>query len=260
MRTKCRPALAAALLFLSGSVSWAQQATTANSFATRPELEAQVKELKQQLGQLDPDKNEDEIKTLQYELSVAESRLADGDFQPSDALQLDVQGMPQFTGTFNLDRNRDLILPTVDPISMRGVLYSEAEEAVTDGLKVYLRDPQVRVTVTKRIAIVGGISSPGFYDIPPQSTVSQAIMLAGGPAGNAKLNQAEFRRLGDAYTDPYGNIAFTNVSLVELGVRSGDELYVPPGGSGLTTTKIIGGIATAAGLVFLFTRIFDTNR
>ncbi len=255
---KCRPALALAVLLLLPHPVTAQQASTGSKYATRADLEAQVAELKVQLAQAEQQKNLD-VKTLQYELSVAEGRLVNGDFQPSDALQLVVQGMAEFTGTFTLDRQKNLVLPTIDPISMQGVLYSEAEEAIRAGLAVYIRNPQVRVTVTKRIAIIGGIASPGFYDIPPETTVSQAIMLAGGPAGSAKLNQAEFRRLGDAYTDPYGQLAFTNVSLVELGVMSGDELYVPPGGSGLTTAKILGGIATAAGLVFLFTRIFNTN-
>lgn len=257
---KCRPALALAALLLTPHLAPAQQAAaTGSSYATRADLEAQVEELKQRLAQPDELKNglkEDEIKTLQYELTVAEDRLLNGDFQPSDVLLLDVQNMPQLTGTFTLDREKKLVLPTVEPISLHGVLYSEARPAITAGLAVYIRNPIVRVTVTKRIAIVGGIASPGFYDIPPETTVSQAIMLAGGPAGNAKINQAEFRRFGDVYTDPYGQLAFTNVSLVELGVQSGDELYVPPAGSGLTTAKILGGIATAAGLVFLFTRIF----
>ncbi len=255
---KCRPALALAVLLLSPHLASAQQATTGSRYATRADLETQVQELKQQLAR-EEDLKKDDVKTLQYELQVAEDRLVNGDFQPSDALQLDVQGMTEFTGSFTLDRQKDLVLPTIDPIPMQGVLYSEAEEAIRAGLAVYIRNPIVRVIVTKRIAIVGGIASPGFYDIPPETTVSQAIMLAGGPAGNAKLNQAEFRRLGDAYTDPYGQIAFTNVSLVELGVMSGDELYIPPSGTGLTTAKILGGIATAAGLVFLFTRIFSDN-
>lgn len=255
---KCPPALALVALLVVPPLASAQQASTGSKYATRADLEVQVQELKQQLAR-EEDLKKDDVKTLQYELSVAEDRLVNGDFQPSDALQLDVQGMIEFTGTFNLDRQKNLVLPTIDPISMQGVLYSEAEEAIRDGLAVYIRNPIVRVIVTKRIAIIGGIASPGFYNIAPETTVSQAIMLAGGPAGNAKLNQAEFRRLGDAYTDPYGQLAFTNVSLVELGVMSGDELYVPPGGSGLTTAKILGGIATAAGLVFLFTRIFNTN-
>lgn len=255
---KCRPALAIAALLLTPHLAPAQQAATGSSYATRADLEAQVQELKQQLAQPDQLKK-DEIKTLQYELTIAEDRLVNGDFQPSDALLLDVQNMPEMTGSFALDREKNLVLPTVDPISLQGVLYSEAEQAIEAGLAIYIRNPRVRVTVTKRIAIVGGIASPGFYDIPPETTVSQAIMLAGGPAGNAKLNQAEFRRFGDVYTDPYGQLAFTNVSLVELGVMSGDELYVPPGGSGLTTAKILGAIATAAGLVFLFTRIFGDS-
>lgn len=257
--TMCRPALAAAMILASVSLAGAQQATTSSSFATRAELEAQLQELQQQISQLDTKKDKDEIETLQYEVSVAKGRLADGDFQASDALQLTVQNMVEFTGTFYLDRNLDLVLPTIDPISLRGVLYSEAEKAITDGLSVYLRNPQVQVVITKRIAIVGGVQSPGFYDVPPEMTVSQTIMLAGGPAGAAKLNQAEFRRFGDAYTDPYGNIAFTNITLVELGVKSGDELYLPPAGSGITTAKILGGLVTAAGLVFLATRIFNTT-
>jgi len=255
---KCRPALALAVLLLLPHFASAQQATTGSQYATRADLEAQVQELTQQLAR-EEELKKDDVKTLQYELLVAEDRLVNGDFQPSDALQLDVQAMTQFTGSFTLDRQKRLVLPTIDPISLQGVLYSEAEEAIRAGLAVYIRNPIVRVIVTKRIAIIGGIASPGFYDIPPETTVSQAIMLAGGPAGNAKLNQAEFRRLGDAYTDPYGQLAFTNVSLVELGVMSGDELFVPPAGTGLTTAKILGAIATAAGLVFLFTRIFGTD-
>ena len=152
MTTKCLPALAFAALLVLPNLAPAQQAATGSKYATRADLEAQVEELKQQLSRQD-DLKKDEIKTLQYELTIAEDRLVNGDFQPSDALLLDVQGMPDMTGTFNLDRQKNLVLPTIDPIPMHGVLYSEAEQAIVDGLSVYIRNPMVRVTVTKRIAI-----------------------------------------------------------------------------------------------------------
>ena len=79
---------------------------------------------------------------------------------------------------------------------------------------------------TVRVRVVGEVERPGEVQVPPDSTLSSAIAIAGGPTKDARLNQVAFIRLNEQ-----GQIEQQVVDLQNLTdnyqIQDGDVLVVP---------------------------------
>jgi protein involved in polysaccharide export with SLBB domain len=181
-------------------------------------------------------------------------RLREGDVWPGDVVQLSVVGEERWTNAHTVTPNRTLALEAIDPIDVSGVLHSELEERISLQLGRYLRDPRIQVDVLKRIGITGYVARPGFYTVPGNSLVSDALMLAGGPGSSSNINTIEFRRLGAPIGVP-SHVVWQSMSLDDLGVQSGDEMFVPQSGSSLGRF-LIAALGVALTVTLIAIRIF----
>ena len=79
---------------------------------------------------------------------------------------------------------------------------------------------------TVRIRVVGEVTAPGEVAVPPNSSLSSAIAIAGGPTEDARLSRTVFVRLNDD-----GVVEEEEVDLASLTdtyqVRDGDVIIVP---------------------------------
>lgn len=250
-------ALAVGSVLLLASPAAAQsgaagQGSVSSAPATRPELESRLESLQQSAEEGASGR---EARDARQRIEVIRRRLEQGDFQPGDVVRLTVRSDSSLTGTFQVNGQRALELPTVPDVSLAGVLYSEADSAVREHLGEFVLDPEVRVQVTRRLAILGAVQNPGFYDLAPSTTLSDALMEAGGPTGNAKLDDIRLRRNGKnvlAGRDP----SLQRMTLADLGPSQDDQLVVPQSGSGFGVLDAIGVVSTISGAVWGLTRIF----
>lgn len=163
------------------------------------------------------------------EASVVRSRLQDGDFQIGDRVVLRVEGEPQLSDTVTVAPGRVLQLPGIDDIPLAGVLRSELDEYLTTELARYLRDPVVEASSLVRIAVLGQVGQQGFYTMPASLLIEEALMLAGGPAAQANLDEAEILR-GDRVIwsgDALQEAIIAGRTLDQLSLRAGDRIIVP---------------------------------
>jgi protein involved in polysaccharide export with SLBB domain len=176
--------------------------------------------------------------------SLIRARLQDGDFQAGDRIALSVEGETTLSDTFTVATGQQLPIPQLGDIPLSGVLRSELESHVKTHMGRFIRDPKVTVRSLIRVAVMGGVGSPGFYSVPSEALLSDVIMIAGGPAVTAKLSVIQVirgeRRIweGDALVDTTA----TGRSLDQIGVRAGDRINVPESGGG-----VAGGIGGRGG-------------
>jgi hypothetical protein len=229
----------AAAAFLVVAAPAMTQENTDRRYATRAELEAQAAEAERSSSE-----------ARRNEARQIRERLRDGDFQTGDRIVLAVTGQPTLTDTFAVRAGRTLLLPNLPEISLNGVLRSELGEFMTQQLGRFVRNPTVRAESLVRVAVMGAVTRPGFYSIPADLLLSDAIMVAGGPAGNAEPKRTVVRRSGTELLE--GKEVQTALTagrtLDQLNIRAGDEIVVGQK-SGLNWSTALQGLGIALGLV-----------
>ena len=163
------------------------------------------------------------------EAEQIQQRLEEGDVRVGDRVSLIVQGYPALSDTFPVISGRVLRLPELGDLPLSGVLRSELQEHLTAQIARYIRDPIVRVRSLVRLEILGTVGQPGFFTVPSDLLISDALMVAGGPAGNANLEKITIKR-GDRTIwegDRLRRAVVAGRTLDQLNIRAGDSIYVP---------------------------------
>lgn len=239
----------AALFLMNVPAVAAQEAARSE---TREDLEARRDSLANVLVRVQDAERSDEV---ERRIATIEQRLRIGDFRPGDMVSLDVRGREEYTGNFPVQPDQSLRLPGLDPIPLGGVLYSEATDVIREGLATVLRNPVVELTFQMRLAVMGQVGSPGFYDVPGTLLLSDVLELAEGPTQGANLDGIQVRRDGDAFLSGE-ELVTGGFTLDDLGLRSGDVIRVPAERDtfyALRTVSIVLGTLVS---IFALTRVF----
>lgn len=155
-------------------------------------------------------------------------RLRDGDFQVGDRIVLTVRGDSALTDTFVVRAGRTLSLPNISEISLAGVLRSELQSFLSKEIARFVREPVVQTSSLIRLAVLGQVIRPGFYAVGSDVLVTDVIMLAGGPSGEADLRKVSVRRgAREVWTGDRLHAAMAQgTTLDQLNLRAGDELVI----------------------------------
>jgi len=156
------------------------------------------------------------------------ARLRDGDFRVGDRLIVSVRDEPALSDTFTVRDGFLLKLPDVPEISLKGVLRSEVEKTVAARVGEFYRDREVRVMPLVSIGVLGQVTRPGYYQLPADALLSDALMAAGGPTPMANPDKMTVRRGGRTLLDARAvqEMVATNATLEALALRSGDDVMI----------------------------------
>ena len=106
---------------------------------------------------------------------------------PQDVLKVDVWKEPDIT--------RAISLPLLNDVQAAGLTTMELAASIREGLKKFINNPQVTVTLTeinsRRVYCTGEVSKPGALSLLPNMTALQALASCGG--------FTQFARIGGIY-------------------------------------------------------------
>ena len=203
-----------------------EDSSSSGAFATRPLLESRADALEREASAAGASRGERSEK--EFEASLLRLRLREGDFQPGDQIVLVVEGEAALTDTFTVRAGRVLSLPTIEDVSVDGVLRAEIEPHLAAHIARFVRDPSVHATPLVRVAVLGSVGRPGFYAMPADLLVSDAIMRAGGPVADTDLDRTEIRRESQRVWSPseVQMAIAAGYTLDQLNMRAGDKIVV----------------------------------
>jgi len=166
------------------------------------------------------------------EAAAIRARLARGDFRVGDGILLTVEGEPTLSDTFTVGLGGQLTLPMIGPVSLEGVLRSELQEYLTRRLAQNLRDPQVQTRVFLRLSIQGSVAHPGYYGVPADALLSDALMAAGGTTQEANFARLRIERDGKPVWEGKAlqQAIAEGRTLDGAGLVAGDQVIVPKRG------------------------------
>jgi protein involved in polysaccharide export with SLBB domain len=158
------------------------------------------------------------------------ARLRDGDLRVGDRLRLTVDGHPELTDTTAVVMaGPALLIAGIGSVPLGGVLRSEIEAHLSRSVDRVYRGGVARVRLLTRVAVVGGVLRPGFYALPSEALVADAITAAGGLTPDGHLAGAYVDRgRGRLWGPDSLRVAIRYQRTFEqLGIQDGDQVVVP---------------------------------
>src|SRR5579863_8460400 len=156
--------------------------------------------------------------------------------RPSDVVEVSFTVAPEFNQTLTVQPDGYVMLKDAGPIEAQGRNLEEFSLAVQKAYRGYLHDPQVAVALKEfehPYFIVGGeLGHPGKYELRTDTSILEAVQIAGGFTHEAKHSQVVlFRHVNDNLVEAHVfdiKKMLKEKSLSEVPrLRPGDMVFVP---------------------------------
>jgi polysaccharide biosynthesis/export protein len=156
--------------------------------------------------------------------------------RPSDVIEISFTVAPEFNQSLTVQPDGYVMLKDAGMVEVQGLNLAEFAEAVQNAYRGYLHDPQVAVLLKdfdRPSFIVGGeVGHPGKYELRSDTTVAEAVQIAGGFTQQSKHSQVVlFRRVNDDLVETRLldlKKMLKQTSLKEdVHLRPGDMIFVP---------------------------------
>ena len=175
---------------------------------------------------------------VRVQADMIRERLRTGDFRAGDHIALFIEGEQAAQwDTLTVEAGPQIDVPTLGPITLQGVLRSELESHLSTEIGRFIQTPRVQARALIRLSVVG-VVRPGFYTIPADVPLSDAVMLAGGPAGGSDPDRIRIERGQNVLwsVEELWTPLADGRTLDDLGLQAGDRIILPegpgPGGGG----------------------------
>ena len=126
----------------------------------------------------------------------------------------------------------------------------------------FIREPVVHAQSLIRLSVLGaGIAKPGFYVMPSDAPLSDALMLAGGPGPDAKMKKATIERSGETIWEKEAlqQALADGRTLDQLNLRAGDQVTVPKENS-VFFTKVLPVMLAIPAMIWTITEIIGQSQ
>jgi len=164
--------------------------------------------------------------------------------RPSDVVEISFTVAPEFNQSLTVQPDGYVILKDAGMVEVQGLNLEEFSHAVQGAYRGYLHDPQVAVALkdfARPYFIVGGqVERPGKYDLRSDTTVTEAVELAGGFSTRAKSSQVVlFRRVNDDLVETH----LLDLKKMLKRNRLGEDAHLQPGDLVFVPQNVISKIA-----------------
>lgn len=113
--------------------------------------------------------------------------------RPSDVLEISFTVAPEFNQRLTVQPDGYVMLKDAGMVEVQGLNLEQFTAAVQKAYRGYLHDPEVAVSLKefeKPYFIVGGeVGRPGKYELRSDTTVAEAVQIAGGLTQQSKHSQ-----------------------------------------------------------------------
>ena len=148
---------------------------------------------------------------------------APAELAPGDIIRITVWRRPEFSGDYIVAPDSSITHPLMRAVKVAGVPFATVEERVRTFLTKFDANPAFVVSPLLRVFVGGEVRVPNVYNVPPGTSVSQVIALAGGPTQAGQLEKVTLTRRQQRETF---DITLATSPDATTEVRSGDQVVV----------------------------------
>lgn len=136
----------------------------------------------------------------------------------------------QTSGT-TIRKDGHVHLPVVGAIAAAGLTLTEFETALREAVARYVVEPQVTVEIlryeSQKFHVLGQVRQPGTFAVDGDTTLLEALTLAGGAGEQADLETATVVRQGQLLPIDLGDLLRRGDTSRNVFMRAGDVVFVP---------------------------------
>jgi len=166
-------------------------------------------------------------------LSSVPIRAQDYLIGPDDALKITIYREEDMDREVRVSSDGYISFPLLGKVKVEGLTVPELENSLSEGLKRYLKNPQVTVFIQEysTITVSGQVEKPGSYSLRGEVSVIEAISLAGGFTKIAAKNGVKVMRLDNGKKKTIivrvADISRKGDKTEDVQLKRGDILFVP---------------------------------
>jgi polysaccharide export outer membrane protein len=157
---------------------------------------------------------------------------------PHDLLKIEVFQVEELSSQERVNEQGEIAMPLIGNVKVGGLTPQEAERLIADRLRQnYLQDPQVNIFVveyaSQKVTVTGHVKKPGVFPLAGQTTLMQAIAMAGGLDEVAKKEEiVVFRRQTTGAVNAYvvDLASIEEGKLTDPAIVANDRVVVPKSG------------------------------
>jgi protein involved in polysaccharide export with SLBB domain len=142
---------------------------------------------------------------------------------PGDAVRITVWRKPELSGEFVVSPDSTVGHPFYSDVKVAGVELPVAQDRIRRYVAQYESNPRVLVEPLLRVTVGGEVRQPNLYTLRPETTVSQAVAMAGGATDRGRLERVRLLRDG---TETLVDLTRPETAVSRMRIRSGDEILV----------------------------------
>jgi protein involved in polysaccharide export with SLBB domain len=138
-------------------------------------------------------------------------------------IRIAVWRRPEFSGDFQIALDGTIVHPLFRKITAARTPIPDVERRIREYLLQFEATPEFVILPLFRVFVAGEVRAPAVLNVPPGTTLGQAIGLAGGPTEDARLDQVRLVR--NLTTKTY-DLAGRDSLLANLELGSSDQIFV----------------------------------
>jgi polysaccharide export outer membrane protein len=142
---------------------------------------------------------------------------------PGDQVRITVWRKPEMSCDCTVAGNGTIIHPLYREVQVVGVPLTTVEDRLRTFLARYEQNPQFVIQPLVKIVVGGEVRTPNIYSVPPETTIAQAIAIAGGNTDRGNLREVKvIRDRNEIKMD----VSRPDSDAGVLQIRSGDQILI----------------------------------
>lgn len=150
---------------------------------------------------------------------------------PGDEVKILLWGRVNEQYNLTVDRNGNITIPQIGPVQVAGMTYEEMSKAVIQQVeKIIGANIDISAGGLKNVPvfILGDVKRPGAYNVGSFATITDGLLIAGGPSDIGSMRSVQLKRKGKVVTtfDLY-DLLLKGDKSKDLVLQAGDVVFVP---------------------------------
>jgi polysaccharide export outer membrane protein len=142
---------------------------------------------------------------------------------PGDVVRITVWRKPELSGEFVVAGDGTLSHPLYREVHVTGIPIESVEARLREYLSKLEANPQFVVEPLLRVAVSGEVRTPNLYNLRPETSLAQAVAMAGGPTERGRRDRVLLVRENQQRIIDLRRADATGAGMP---VRSGDQILV----------------------------------